>query len=603
MVKQSLSLVNLDFDLLKSDFIEFLRGNPLWKDYDFTGSNLNLLIELLAQNTEKNAFLTNMLFSEAFLDSALLSASVFSHAKELNYIPRSCRSAKATIQLDFNATAENQPYILQKGQSFSTIVKNSQYIFTIPKTVIIASANTSFSITTDIYEGIYVKDSYVFQSNADEPYPRFRITNKKVDTDSLTVAVFEDGDTIGTSYNLVTSLLDLDNTSLVYFLQVDANGFYEVFFGDGVVGNVPKENSTVILDYRVTNDIIPNGASAFVINFDPTGDFHELNDGINNPEVTTIEQAKGGSKQEDIEAVRFWAPRHFQTQERMVVPSDYNTLMKRQFPEIISVNVYGGEDASPPQFGKVIVSVFLNDFETLPDSKKDEYTKFILRRCPLSIRPVFINPEFTFIEIDSIVRYNVNVTTNTPDRIITLVIQSIIDFNNTFLDDFNVIMRFSHLIRAIDDADPSILSNITNIRAYKKINVVQNIGTNYDIRFNFALDNDIPVRSYPHADREKTLCSSTFTTDGRSVFLEDDGNGNIHMVQFVKDQIVSIDIVGKVDYSRGAIQLVNLKIDAFEGVNFIIYVKPRDNDITVSKNTILTIEPQTIKLNIQPISA
>ena len=183
MANTSLNLVDLDFYSLKNNFKNFLRNQPQYKDFDFNGSNMSVLLDVLAYNTFKNSFYTNMLFSEAFLDSAQLRGSVLSHAKELNYLPRSAKSSRARIKVDFEASGASQPYTIQKGSSLSTIVKNTNYTFTIPETIQVSSSNTSFSFETNIYEGIYVKDTYVYKDSTTS-IPRFRITNKNADLDS-----------------------------------------------------------------------------------------------------------------------------------------------------------------------------------------------------------------------------------------------------------------------------------------------------------------------------------------------------------------------------------------------------------------------------------
>ena len=600
---QSLQVVDLDFDTLRNDLIAFLRQNPVFKDYDFAGSSLSVLVELLAYNTQKNAFLTNMLFSEAFLDSGQLSASVFSHAKELNYTPRSARSAKASINVGFYATGESQPYIIQKGESFSSLVKNTQFVFTIPKTLIISSANNYYNFTTDIYEGVYVQDTYVYNVSEDIPYPTYRLTNKQADTTSLTVAVFEDGSTAGVPYTFKTSFLGLDNLSKVFFLQIDENGFYEIVFGDGVIGYKPKNNSTIILDYRITNSLAPNGAGSFVINFNPTGTSGELINGIsNNPVITTTSIASGGAPQESIESVRYYAPRSFQTQERAIVPSDYETLLKTQFPEINAVNAYGGEDANPPQYGKVIVSIALTDFDTIPDSLETEYYNFLKSRCGLTTTPIFIDPEYTYIEVNSLVRYNYNITSNTSDRIKTLVTTAINNYNIDNLNDFNVILRYSNFTTTIDTSDISIISNITDILCYKKIPIKLNTASNYTINYNFALDNTIPIETYPHTTRDSTLSSSGFYYNGTYVSLEDDGNGNVNIVQYLNSNYLLVSQIGTIDYINGIVTLTNIIFDSFDGTDFLIYVRPKDKDIISQQNTILLIEPSAINLTIQPVT-
>lgn len=597
-MSKSINLVDFDFNSLKSDLIEFLKSQPLYKDYDFSGSNLNVLMDLLAYNTQKHAFLSNMLFSEAHIDSAQLNSSVISRAKNLNYVPRSARSSQARITCTFEASAENQPYVIQKGQSFSTLVKNDQYVFSLPNSIIVSSANNTFTFETDIYEGIYVKDTYIFKTTERVPYPSFKITNKNIDTTSLTVAVYEDNSTVPVSYNLATSLLGLNENSKVYFLQVGSNGFYEIMFGDGVLGYKPKENSSILLDYRISSLNKPNGASNFVINFDPTGNESEL---TNTPTTTTVTNAFGGDVPEDIESIRYYAPRYFQTQERAIIPSDYEVMLKTRFPEIEAISAYGGEEADPPQFGKVIITPYLPGFSTIPDSKKQKYYDFIKPRCPMI--PVFADPQFSYIAIDTLVRYNINLTSATADRIKSLVVNTIETYNNNILNDFNVILRLSNLISQIDSTDQSIISNQTTIKLYKKLYPLVGSVVNLVIPFDIELiSNFSSTQSTHNLNIQKTLTSTRFMYKGSLSQFEDDGNGNVRIVQFQGDVVTSVSDIGTIDYKTGLIVISNMVFDSYENNVLKIYVTPKDDDVYCKKNTIMTIESSEINTTIEAIS-
>ena len=221
MANSSINLVGLDFSDIKQDFKNYLKSQDQFKDYDFDGSNMSVLMDLLAYNTYKNAFYLNMAVSEAFLDSSQMEASVLSHAKELNYIPRSARSSKAKIVVNFQASGDNQPYTVEKGSSFTSIIKNESFIFTIPEALSVSSTNTTFSFETYVYEGVYLKDSYIVDTSIDTQ--RFILTNKNVDTDSLVVTVYEDGSDVGENYTMSSTLLDLNSTSKVYFLQASVS--------------------------------------------------------------------------------------------------------------------------------------------------------------------------------------------------------------------------------------------------------------------------------------------------------------------------------------------------------------------------------------------
>ena len=595
----SLELTSLDFDTQKASLLNYLRSQDLFRDYDFEGSNLNVLIDLLTYNTHKNAFYLNMALSEGFLDSAQLHASVLSHAKELNYLPRSARSSKARVRVDFGATSDHQPYIIQKGQSFTAAIKNNSFLFSIPETITCASSNTSFSFTTDIYEGAYVKESFVFETNTGLPL-RFKLTNNNPDIDSLVVNIFEDSNIQGVIYRRVLSLLDLTEMSKVYFVQTSAvDGFYEIMFGDGVVGYQPKNGSLVVLDYRITAGSESNGAGRFSINFDPTSPFAEL---VGDMDVTVLATAMGGDEGEDIETTRFYAPRWFQTQERAIVPTDYKVLMQIQFPEIHAINVYGGEQLAPPQFGKVIVALEISNVDGLPQSKLDQYYKFLKARCPLTIIPIFIEPEYTYVKITTLVRYNVNVTSESVSRIRTIVLSAISEFNTEFLDDFDATFRFSKFQRAIDDSDVSIVSNLTDISVYKKFYPLPNISGNFFLNFAMPLRNDMPATPQVHRVQvEKVLRSTSFSFETEKVSLEDDGFGSVRIVKRQGDTITFVKNVGAINYDTGVVALNDFKVDAYDGPAICLYVQPREMDVSCSLNTILLIETDAVDITVEQI--
>ena len=584
----SLNLIDLDFDTLKENLKNFLKQQDQFKDYDFDGASLSVLLDILTYNTQKNAFFYNMAISEAFLDSAQLRDSVLSKAKELNYLPRSARSAKATLTVKFTATSENQPYIIPKGSSFATLIKDTSYVFSVPDTIECASPDTSFEFTADVYEGVYVKDSYIFKSTL-EPQ-RFKITNRNVDTSSLTVTVYEDGSTTGEQYIFTNTLLDISGTSKVFFLQASENGYYEILFGDNVIGKRPSINSLIVLDYRVTAGSKANGAKIFVPNFDPTTPYGEL---LTSLDITVDSVASDGAEEESLDSIRYYAPRHFPIQQRTVIPSDYEISLKEAFPEINAVSAIGGEDMTPPEFGKVFIAVDISDVDGFPSSKKDEYYNFIKRRS--AMKPVFIDPKFTYFAIRSTVRYKINITTSSKQTIETIVSNAIMAYNEKVLDDFNVMLRTSRLSEAINNADVSIVSNVSRVLIYKKIQPDIGMQTSFLVNF------DIPLDLYNEYtdDKEKPVYSTTFVYKGVKCHIEDDSEGNIWVVR--NSDSNKINTVGTVDYDTGLVKINNLLVDTYEGSSIKIYGEPRDKDIQIKKDTIGTIEVDEIDLLVEAI--
>jgi len=596
MANTSINLVDLDFASLKGSFKNYLRDQNQFKDYDFEGSNINILLDLLSYNSYKNAFYLNMLLSESFLDSAQLRNSILSHAKELNYLPRSARSSKARVRIEFEATGESAPYIIQKGSPLTTLVKNESYTFTIPETITVSSANTTYSFETDIFEGTYIQDTYTYRQGIENQ--RFKLTNRNIDTESLTVSVFEDGNEVSDAYKLSTSLLDLDETSKVFFLQPTETGYFEVLFGDNNLGRRPKINSTIVMEYRTSSGELPNGAREFSVDFDPTGS-DELNF---TPEVNTLENSRDGAEEESIESIRYMAPRHFQTQERAITASDYSIALKGQFPEINAVHAYGGEDLSPPQFGKVFIAVDITNVDGFPESKKIEYRNFIDRRSPFGIRPVFVDPEFSYLSVRSKVRYDVNVTSASRETLKSIIKNTIVDYNEEYLNDFNVILRNSKLETEIDNSDASIISSVTRTRIYKKINPRLGLSENFRINFGVPIIDTIPEKEDLHrATDVHALVSSLFIFNSEQVLLEDDGSGNIRIMKtdgFINEKIKN---VGKIDYNTGQIEINGLVVDSFQGSSIKLFVTPVDPDVVASQNSILTIEDDEIIIDLEEV--
>jgi hypothetical protein len=592
MANSSLSLTSLDTKQLAEDFKAFMKTQPAYRDYDYEGSNISAIIRLLAYNTFKNSFFLNMTLSEGFLDTAQTRPSLISHAKELNYVPRSMRSARSRVRVTF--TGSEPTYLVEKGRTFSTVVRNQQHIFSVPEALLLTSSTGEFSAETDLYEGPFVADSYTVDWS--DETQRLVLTNPSVDTRSLTVVVYEDGDVDGTPYTRAATLLDVDENSKVYFLQAAETGQYEVVFGDNVVGRRPADGATVILDYRVTRGEPGNGAKVF------TPDF-TIGLGVTNLKITTVDVAEGGAAAETEESIRYYAPRHFQTQERAVSAGDYEVLLRTQFPEIAAVSVFGGEEVEPPQFGKVIVALDISNVDGIPDGKRDEYYTFLKRRCGLTIKPVFVEPKYTYLSIVSRVLYNINVTTLTPENIGAMVLNDVMAYADDVLNDFNSTMRFSRVTGVIDDADRSIVGNQTIVQIYKKVAInkgAQVSGISVD--FAMPLYDGYPSSGlvFPSGDK-RTIVSQPFIQSGSTVFLTDDGDGGLWVAQSQGASTRLVQRVGTVNYSTGRVLIETLVADSFDGATLKLYAVPAELDVTSGRDTILAVESAEVRLSVTAV--
>ena len=595
MANSSISLTHLDFNEYKSSLKSYLTEQEEFKDYDFDGSNLSVLLDVLAYNTYQNAFYMNMVSNEMFLDSARLRDSVISHAKELNYLPRSFTSAKAVIQLIITPVDSNKnSIVIPKGTGFISRVDDYTYTFTTTENLVVTTksggAFVSDSIT--IYEGSYLSDTYAVNYN--NPLV-FKINNKNVDISSVTVTILEDNGSTTLEYTRATSLFSSNETSKVFFLQPGVGDTYEVVFGDGVVGRKPKNNSIVIIEYRVSNGELPNGAYRFI----NSGRI----DNESNVVINTITAAADGAVAEDLNSIKFNAPRAFTTQERAITAEDYQNLLKANYPEINAVTAYGGEDAIPPQYGRIFVSIDLTDVDGLPKIKEDEYKRFLRSRSSVAMEPLFVTPDYTYLNIESIVRYNINLTGLNPEDIRTYVIDTILNYASTYLNSFTKTFRYSKLVQAIDGTDSSIVSNETDINLVKYLTPDLNTSLNLTIDFKNPLTQEIPLLSDEHPIIDvHGITSSAFTYSGiQNCVLEDNGDGIVRIVTPVGANHKKIVDIGAVNYDTGIVSLTNFTIQNYTGTSLKIYGVPRSRDITAIQNVILNIIEPDVNITIEQI--
>lgn len=619
----SIVLTQLDFDSYKDSLKTFLKAQDRFKDYDFDGSNLSVLLDVLSYNTYQNAFYLNMISNEMFLDSAKLRDSVVSHAKELNYLPRSFRSSSAVIQLVITSSdASKRSIVIPKGTSFTSRVDDFTYNFSTTENYVITNrtpSGSNFVYESEairVYEGNYLSDTYTV--NYANPLI-YKISNKRVDLESVLVTVFEDNGTTVQTYRRATSLFGHDGNSKVFFLQPGIGDTYEVVFGDGVVGRKPKNNSVCIIEYRTCSGELPNGAFRFIntarIDNEP------------NIVIETITAAADGAVAEDLSSIKYNAPRAFTTQERAVTSEDYENLLKANFPEINAVVAYGGEDANPPQFGRIFLSIDLDEVDGLPKIKEAEYKKFLRSRSSVAIEPLFVSPDYTYLYVNTNIKYNINLTGLNPEDIRTNVIDSILTHASVNLNNFGRTLRYSRFIRDVDAAENSIISNETQVELIKYLTPVLSTtvtstptstsgslvslatsgvvssGQNVTIDFKNPLRNDVPGKGAEHLIGDiHVVSSSTFTYNGLpNCRLEDNGDGIMRIINTSGTQHRTILDIGTVDYDTGIVRINNFNITNYTGTSLKIYAKPRNLDITSSQNVILNILENDVDVTIEQI--
>ena len=583
MANTNIDLVGLDFTSLKNNLKTFLKTNTQFKDLDYEGSNINVLLDVLAYNAYLNAFYTNMVASEMFLDTAQLRDSVVSHAKELNYVPRSFTSSRATITVDITPSTTVSSLVIPKYTSFTSRVGSNTFTFSTNEALVVTTANNGvYTKTLDLYEGALRTESFVV--NLANTSQRFVLSNPTVDTSAMAISVYEDGGQNVLAYNQAAQLYGVSDTSQVYFVQPSQNGQYEVVFGDGVYGRKPKDGSTVVVNYRACSGELPNGASLF----SPDGAI----DGHANISVTVVSSAVGGTTSETVESIKYNAPRSFQAQNRAVTASDYETLLLNQFSDIQAISVYGGEETDPPRYGKVFVSVDVADADGAPELRKKAFLEYIQEKAPLTVQAEFIDPAFIYVQVSSTIAYNINNTTKNISDIETAVQSAISNFNTTTLQNFNVSLYYSALCSAIDGADQSILSNDTELFLIKRVVPVTNYDYGFVVETHNVLQTETGVKltvSEPHYGH--TLTSTPFTYQDTACILVDDTLGNVFIAARQASTIQVIRNVGTINYTTGKVTIVNLNISAYEGNYIKMMFRTLSKNITSTQNAILQIDP------------
>ena len=578
----ALVVSDLDFGTIRDNLSIYLASQTQFKDYDFEGSNLSVLLDVLAYNTYMNNFYTNMAISEMFLDSAQIRDSIVSRAKELNYTPRSYRSATAYVDITITPGDSPASIVIPRGAAFNSRIDNNIYTFTTDAPIIVTAAENYTVSNTAIYEGTYVIESYLV--NTSNTSQRFIINNTSVDTSSIEVSVQNSStDTTNTAFIQAVSLLGSTSTSKIFFVQAADKNRYELVFGDGIASAAVNNGNIINVTYRTAVGTPANKAATFKAASTIAGY------AAANIAVTTAIAAYGGADPESFRSIKFNAPRHYQTQERAVTNDDYRTILLAKYPDIRSVNVYGGETVYPPQYGKVFISVDFNSFDGIPAVIKDDIQAYLVAKMPISIEPSVVSPEYTYIDVIASVSYNINTSTKTLTAIQNLVIDAVTQYNTDYLDDFKIKFRQSKLAAAIDGADFSIVSSNLITRLIKNISPV------IDTAESFSL-------TYLNQLTISTLISSTFTYANVNAFLKEDGAGVINIVTLYNNvESIVAPSVGTINYTTGAVTIKMPAITAYIGDSIKVYAQAAIQDFSVINNTILSIIPEDISVTVTAV--
>lgn len=588
----------LDFDQIKTNLKNhFQRSGSAFADWDFEGSGLSSLLDVLAYNTHYNAVNAHMAMNESFLDSAQLRANVVSRAKLLGYTPSSKTAPVATINLTLTrkGTSTAPEYTLQRGTKFRTILNDTTYIFqTIEdKTVGVSVSDDSPQVGTfvfnnlKIYQGTQRTIDYTVDNSA---YQKFIINYSDVDTTTLKVQVLgSPSDLTPDTYTKFTTFTNIDSTSQIYFLNENGDGFFDVTFGDGVLGKKLSSLDIVRLNFLVTNGAEANGATSFT--YVSGGD--EIIQEAATVTLVSGGKAAGGSEKESIASIKFNAPLTFISQNRAITAEDFKTIITQNISSAGDVSVWGGEENDIPNYGEVNISIRPADTtqETLTQGQKDEVKAFLDRRRVIAIKPILRDPLYLYLYFEAFFKYDITKTSKTKEELVTDVRSTITSFSNNNLNNFDGVFRYSKFLKAIDNTNVAITGSVARLYAYKNlsITVANSVSSNDSINFGFAIDGKVD-------QTQSMISSSTWTYSGSSVQLADEEiSGDIEKRRVYvfklkadgKKEKVTIN-AGYLYPATGVLTLNNLP--ASSSATIKVKVRPASDDIVAKRREVLSID-------------
>lgn len=583
-----LNVTELDFDQIKGSLKEFLKNQSQFKDYDFEGSSMAVLLDLLAYNTHYNAYYMNMIANEMFLDTAQLRESVVSRAKMLGYTPRSASASRilVKIQVKVPTSVVDLPVFvtIPKYTKYKTVIDGSTYYFSN-----ISAESATFSHTDGsnhiyttpniyLYEGDPIEQRFVWDKN--DPSQRLLITNSNADTSTLNVRVQRSLTNTATStFTKTVSITDLNSESQVYFLQEVEKELYEVYFGDGNMGKALDHGNIIFIDYLATNGAEANDAKEFKYTVPIEGYEQSIVISDGNTKST------GGAEREGIESIRYLAPLNFNSQNRVVTATDYRTAILQNYSDVQAVSSWGGEINDPPVYGKVFIALKPKSGSTFNDVTKDQIKDSILKsRNVVSITPEIIDPYYIFLEPYINVYFNREIGAYSSSDVQESVKSAVVKYSTDKLEQFDTYFRYSNFLKTVDASNPAIENSQVSLKMSSILAMTPNVSKSYVGTFSNALE-------YPHEGHFGSIITNTFTYFGdNQCYLSDDGYGVINVYKTLLGERRLIDTnLGTVNYETGKVLINSFAPEGADEKTLKITAIPRNQDIFAVRNQILQI--------------
>ena len=590
-IDNNLRVDELSFEGIKTNFKRYLQAQDQFRDYNFDGAGMSVLLDLLAYNTYYNSFYLNMVASEAFLTTAQKRNSVINLASSLNYVPRSTTSASITGTLLLTVANAPTSVTIPEFTEFTGSIDGVSYKFLNVNSKTIFSSAGVFSDSITLKEGTLLTTRYtVVSADADQ---RFLIPNSRIDTTTLNVTVLNSSvDSTTRTFTPSENLVELDATSLVYFLQETEDGLYELKFGDDIFGTALDNGNILVIRYLVSNGALANDINALT-----------YSDTITNVTAATFtadDPATGGSARETVAQIKFNAPKSYEAQNRAVTAEDYKALLLSQ-ATVNSVVVWGGEDNDPPTYGKVFIAIKPTTGSVLTATEKLNLISSVINpKKILTVQTEIVDPEYIYIKIETTIKYDAKKTSLSSDTISNLVSDTIKAYNDSDIDKFGTYFRYSKLSRLIDVSERSILSNVLIAEMQKEIDVQLGVGTRYEINFSNAIDDATDGRPTTQSfGVGNKITSNEFTLGGFSNCFLEDNNGLIRIYRVLGIENVAVSVnAGSINYVTGKIILTNFAPTAFAdgGTTLKITASPQDKDILPLRNQIISIRDADITI-------
>ena len=590
---------NLDFNDIREQIKDYLRANSNFTDFDFEGSNFSILIDTLAYNSYVTAYNTNMAVNESFIDSATLRENVVSLARNIGYVPRSKKAA--TARITFGASVNARSVVLKKGVVALGGANNANYIFSIPEDIT-ATPNSSGLVTfsnIEILEGNLLKKTFLV--NDSQPDAKYILPNSNIDTSTIRVR------TIGTSieeYSPYTNIFNVDAETRLYLVQEIADEKYQILFGDNILGKRPPDGSRIEVTYIETTGEAANGASNFTFSGQLVAKSEGKDRNVTNniSAITTLQAAEQGDEIESIDTIKYLAPRVYASQYRAVTANDYTSLIPFLYPNVESVSAYGGEELDPPQYGKVFITIKPKNGDFLSDVAKNTIKSKLKDYTIAGIRQEFIDLKYLYVEYDSTVSYDPGTVTSTED-LYSRVTNAIVSYSkSTDINSFGGRLKYSKLLRQIDNVDTGITSNITNLVMRRNLVPAYDQLANYELCYANKFHAEVEgfnIRS--SGFRISGIDGTLFLTDVPDTSITIPGRpaqvapttGSMSVIKFNESNeiITVIEDAGSVDYVKGEIILFPINISSTSLPNRIeIGVTPESNDIVAKENLYIILD-------------